>query len=534
MPNSEKIQKFKRLYVATHTMATEFEKLIAQGNINEKELSQALANIDEMLAMLPFPFPKPDAAYDKRNVLLIHLKDAEQMPVQIVKDGGGFNIISLPPDTTILYEQTTEIVLENWKFNFLNTTVQSVSDKNIQQKYIPKMLAQAEKCMSFFPETKENWMTWEEDRFVLYANQLAWYSTSETDNPTKLEKALAIVERGFKLSNWEDKKYIKDTKVRILLKLNRPRETFPIVLEAFHPDKNDADFQDLKNDATYLEWLEEEEKREAEIQKQEEEEYQRLLELIKETQNASINQFKNPANVLVQQHAQTLNLIKQKMIAQRMQEQYYEPGWKKLRAKLDTDYKDDFSLKIWTEKKINEFEKKNEIRLPDELKVYLMEIGEGGGGYFNWGAGISPKQGKKNTEKMKRNFPITSEKIHDIGHYLKVKAWVYPDEIDSLKEVGIIKENADAEKMFGLPKKVTHTDGCMFIGDSMGQNELWLVLNGEFEGEVWSDTLQYGLEARGCFGAATPERRKFLGFIAGSLLAHSEGYPNDGEPGDWL
>jgi hypothetical protein len=74
----------------------------------------------------------------------------------------------------------------------------------------------------------------------------------------------------------------------------------------------------------------------------------------------------------------------------------------------------------------------------------------------------------------------------------------------------------------------------MILANSRGQNELYLIANGEFENEVWVDALQYGAEARGFFGAASSKRLKLLEFIAESLLATWDGYENASDAGDWI
>jgi hypothetical protein len=72
----------------------------------------------------------------------------------------------------------------------------------------------------------------------------------------------------------------------------------------------------------------------------------------------------------------------------------------------------------------------------------------------------------------------------------------------------------------------------MFLGNSVGQNELYMIMNGEFEGEVWSDRLHYGAEVRGCFGPASTKRLKFLEFIADSLGKDRRAGRED--EGDWM
>lgn len=78
------------------------------------------------------------------------------------------------------------------------------------------------------------------------------------------------------------------------------------------------------------------------------------------------------------------------------------------------------------------------------------------------------------------------------------------------------------------------SDGCFPLGDSTSQDPLLLIMNGVFEGEVWVDTLQYGAEAGGCFAPATADKMKFLAFIAASVQAHEQWYPNASDQGSWM
>ena len=189
---------------------------------------------------------------------------------------------------------------------------------------------------------------------------------------------------------------------------------------------------------------------------------------------------------------------------------------------------DEFALGRWSTEELSAFETINGITLPDEYKVYLMEVGSGGPAYFQMDdvPGVDYLT-DEDIDTLKKPFPITSDKSHDIG--TDVNSRVYPDEEEWADILG-----GNMEERFGLPDGAGITDGCILLGYSGSANELYLVANGEFEGEVWVDTLQYGAEAGGCFGAASAKRLKFLEFVAGSLQATLVGYDNVSEQGDWL
>jgi hypothetical protein len=178
------------------------------------------------------------------------------------------------------------------------------------------------------------------------------------------------------------------------------------------------------------------------------------------------------------------------------------------------------------------WEAKHGLKLPDEYKVYLMEIGSEGQFYFYMGGILNPLDiVDEIIEPMKKPFPVTADKIHDVDNFYGVKAWVYPDDNDWIAE-GVFPKGTNMKALFGLPPKTDITDGCMMLGNSAGQNELFLIMNGEFAGEIWSDRLQYGAEVRGCFGPATTKRLKFLEYIADSLGKTKRTGGED--EGDWL
>lgn len=513
------MQAFKRLYVSAKKAVNEIETLFSAGEINKLLNEQAIADCDKMLSMLPMEFPTEEALTQGSRILLVNLADPEDEPQQIEEDGPVGKSYTTPENTDILYESTVHVVLENWKFRIWNIAVHGEKDPELKHKYIPLLLAQAQHCMTLLP-IGSYWQRWEEEMYVLYANQIGWFNFEMEADPEKLEAALAAVEKGDQHANWRNLKYIKDTKVRLLLKLNRPLEAYPIIRTAFAKDENYADFQDLKNDPAFLSW-----------QHVQDEEAQKaadaLLQMIKVEQEKVTNQFINPQHPLVIQYADALNLIKQRMVSFKLR--------KKAKTKEEDWKEEGYALETWSVEKVGQFESDNQLRLPDELRVYLMEIGEGGKRYFCYG-GIDMKwlvDKKEDLENAQKSFPITEDKMHDICHWYGVNAWVYPDDAD-WKEVGLLDEEDDMEAMFGLPEGAKMTDGCFEFGYASSQDPLLLIMNGEFEGEVWVDTLQYGAEAGGCFAPASADRLKFLGFVAGSVLAHEKGYPNGANKGCWM
>jgi hypothetical protein len=457
--------------------------------------------------------------------LLINPQDPEDEPKETEKRVKRNITYILPENTIALKESTVLFVLEDWKFLIINYVAEQAPEENTRQKYMPLMLAQAEKCLAFFPD-KSRLYPWQNAKVVLYANQVGWHACENEQDPEKLNEALVAVEQGVILSNWYELKYIVNTYVRLLLKLGRSEDAYNLVGEAFKREPNYAAFQDLKSDAQYISWKEAEAIRKAAEEERKKQEQEAYLKIIHEEQEKIKDQFINPDHVLVRQHAAILNTIKQRMLANRMTVlNEAEPH------RVD-DLKNYFRLYPWSVEKLEAFETKHGLKLPDEFKVYLMEIGSGGDYYFYMGGIVHIDQiVDEFIAQMKKTFPITADKIHEVDNFYGVKAWVYSDDEDWITE-GVFPKGTDMKALFGLPDKTKITDGCMFLGNSVGQNELYMIMNGEFEGEIWSDRLQYGAEVRGCFGPATTKRLKFLEYIADSLGKNRRAGGED--EGDWL
>ena len=525
MTNSEKTLAFKRLFVAVDIMMVNINRGLHNKILNEADVDKAISDIDEMIALLPIPVTGEMNAISE-PVLLINPKDPDEEPKEKKKKENGMTKYVIPEGIIVLRESNLLFTLEHWKFMVFNCVTVAAPEESSIQKYKPLMLAQADKCLGFFP-SRTNLYPHEMDKVILYSNQIGWYAFLDEQDPVKLEKALTILEDGAKHSNWYDRKYIKDTYVRLLLKLGKEEVAFSIVAEAFEQDENYPDFQDLKNNEQYLRWEEGDIKRKKEAAIQKEKEKEAFRKTIKAEQKKVKDQFIAPDHPLVQQHAAILNVIKQRMVAIRLiLLNDAEPD------EID-DYNADFALHTWSVKDLETFETKHALQLPEEYKVYLMEIGSGGGAYF-WQNGIEGLAAinKKEITRMKKHFPVTSDKIHDIENFYKVKAWVYPEDEEWIDE-GVFPEGTDMETLFGLPDGAELIDGCLLLGNSAARNALYLIMNGEFKGEVWSDRLEYGAEVRGCFGAASTKRLKLLEFIAESLLAREKN-ASGSDQGDWM
>ncbi|ACU63548.1 hypothetical protein Cpin_6139 [Chitinophaga pinensis DSM 2588] len=338
----------------------------------------------------------------------------------------------------------------------LNYVTNYARDEKVKAQYRPLTLAQGKKCITIFPEGSY-FAHWQEDMMAIYANQVGWFSCLDEEDPVKLEEALALLERGFKIYDPNRHKYLEDTKTRLLLKLGKTAEAYKIVAAALKKDPKDPDFQDLKKDPAYLAWG----KQAKSAAKEEEKVYQQAVQ---EEMQKVTDSFRHPEHPLIQQHAAALNLIKQRMVTVRM----------------------NYAIKSRRER-----------------RAYLLEIGSGGEGvyYGNDGVPALSDLPKSDYKQIAKPFPAVGGKI---------------------------------KAPFKLPTGVQFTDGCILLGYSHAQNALYLVTNGDCEGEVWFDTLQYGAEAGGKFAPASNKRLKLLAFLAESIQATIDGIWKASEEGDWL
>jgi len=87
------------------------------------------------------------------------------------------------------------------------------------------------------------------------ANSVAWQMHAISNKQEDLEKALAIILKGVAFIENESHYYIHDTQVRILLKLGRKEEAYQLVKRILTASPDFSDFQDLKQDAEYMEWV---------------------------------------------------------------------------------------------------------------------------------------------------------------------------------------------------------------------------------------------------------------------------------------
>ncbi|HEY8895354.1 MAG TPA: hypothetical protein VIM79_11090 [Niastella sp.] len=88
------------------------------------------------------------------------------------------------------------------------------------------------------------------------SNSIAWNMAELATGNDELEQALTILQQGIDHIEMPEQFFLYDTQVRILLKLGHKQEAYRIVRNVLTLLPDFSDFQDLKQDANYKNWLE--------------------------------------------------------------------------------------------------------------------------------------------------------------------------------------------------------------------------------------------------------------------------------------
>lgn len=181
----------------------------------------------------------------------------------------------------------------------------------------------------------------------------------------------------------------------------------------------------------------------------------------------------------------------------------------------------DFQSPVWTAAELTEFEQEYQIALSDEYKALLLAVGEISNDYFRNPLNVSLRNRlKKDYARMKKKA-ISTEKIHNIGS-LYGKGWIREEVFAKLKEedrfrlyrkVPLFAADARYDALFGLKSWDSYKNGCLALNKST-----YLILNGEFAGEIWKyDSEPEGEYApfkyRECFTPINGQRPHLLDFI---------------------
>lgn len=198
--------------------------------------------------------------------------------------------------------------------------------------------------------------------------------------------------------------------------------------------------------------------------------YRAFLQFVKEERQKVTNQFENPEHPLVIRYAAILDQIKQCMVSIKYRTVNSRSAYK---TETPEPFKNAFVLNKCSIQQLELFKKEHKLQLPDEVKVYLMEIGEGGTGYFRF-EGVY---------------------LYKLAGELQLK-----------------------EPVIQEP--------CLYLGRSWDENQLYVISNGAHEGEVWVHTQDEG-GSRDHFEPASPQQFTFLSFIAESLLTNEQRYDTE-------
>lgn len=502
--DAEKIKAFKRLYVATYHLVLTIEEVLQQEGSIDNSIDQAIANVDKLIAMLPLAFPVMSLHYKGKlplidndgqykdgfnafrvegdnmlteimdpRILLINLQDGEDEPLAKLNLSGTYTAAYvIQENTKVLYEITAVTKLEDWKFRIWNRVIELSTDPVMRKKYLPLARTQATYCIAKI-DNRKDWP----DLYTSYHSHIGWYAYLEEEDPEKLTQALLTMEKGFELGDYYSGKYFDNTRSLLLLKLGRREEAYPNVRAMLSDCPDYKPFLHLKTDTHYINWLQEEERKYKEAEEEGKKAYRAFLLFVKEEEEKVINQFENPEHPLVIQHAAILDVIKQCMVRIKYRTVNSRSAYK---TDNQEPFKNALVLNKCSIQQLEQFEVKHGLQLPDEVKVYLMEIGEGGPGYFR----------------------------HDGIRLFKLAGEL------QLKEP-VIQER------------------CLYLGRSWNQDQLYIISNGAHEGEVWVHTQEEG-GTRDCFEAASPQRFTFLSFIAESLLTNDQRHDAFPYKGAWM
>lgn len=130
--------------------------------------------------------------------------------------------------------------------------------------------------------------------------------------------------------------------------------------------------------------------------------------------------------------------------------------------------------KVLTESEIRDFETEYDVTLPEEYKLFLTEIGNGG---------LGPNYGLLSLQESIIDFKLVEKPVIDISSDFKYKdAWneSWIDSIDwenDRPELDIVNQYMD----------VSHISGCLQISHYGHGCTNLLVIKGESKGQIWFD-----------------------------------------------
>lgn len=297
--------------------------------------------------------------------------------------------------------------LVDHKFTLFHYISTFATDEKVIAKYKSLALATARKSIDEY--LTDHVYGFQADIFLSQAIQIGRLALQENDDKDQLDAAIADMRRVAPLAGWNEHAHFKSIYARLLLKSGRVEEAYKIISAA---PASAAALNDLKENYQIRN-----------IVAARKQAYERKQQ--------DLGKFKYPAHPLVRANAEEIITIRARMM----------------------DIEPRYAFKTYTPAEIEVFEQQSGMMLPDEYKVYLMEIGSGGKDVF------------------------------------------FTKDIPGLEEIS----SEDKEKIF--------------IGVSIQETEVFLLKNGE----VWTDFSPWEFVSEVQFVPATHPTLNFLAFIAGSL-----------------
>ncbi|MEN7551723.1 hypothetical protein AAG747_27655 [Rapidithrix thailandica] len=135
--------------------------------------------------------------------------------------------------------------------------------KKQRQDFHQQGEAAARKCMDILAPNGHLRTVWhftemgqfEEEVIRVAGNTLAWNQLQKAKTPENLETALGFAEMACSYVESPEYFYVIDTKVRILLALDRKETAYEVIRVTLIKDRDFGDFQEFKSDPDYLQWL---------------------------------------------------------------------------------------------------------------------------------------------------------------------------------------------------------------------------------------------------------------------------------------
>lgn len=116
------------------------------------------------------------------------------------------------------------------------------------------IIEQSRYTLSLVPTTTE--LPYYKEIVRACCNSVAWNMAELATNSDELKQALTILQQGIDLIEMPEQFFLYDTQVRILLKLGQKEEAYRIVRNVLTLLPDFSDFQDIKQEANYKNWLE--------------------------------------------------------------------------------------------------------------------------------------------------------------------------------------------------------------------------------------------------------------------------------------